>query len=66
MYYKDDFKEEIKEGYTEHLTPPQEKSTGFPMCLLILLIVAIIAIGLWFLYILRRKKKGQDFGFHFY
>ena len=40
--------------------------TGFPFWLLILIIVVVVGIALWFLYTLRGKRQGQDFGFRFY
>ena len=57
----------IVEGYDDKDSSDkdQESKSGFPLWLLIVIIVAIVACGLWFMFCLR-KKHGQDFGFEFY
>lgn len=64
MYYRVNG-QPVVEGFDED-TPKNPPKSVFPMWLLIVIIVAIIACGLWFLFCLRKKDGGQDFGFQFY
>ena len=75
MYYRENGKP-IKEKYVEPLTKSKaqplrttkggEKGTTFPLWLLLTIIAIILAVGLGLLYMLRKKKTGQSFGFRFY
>lgn len=57
----------VIEGYDKDAPDDDNKSKSvFPLWLLIVIIVVIIACGLWFLFCLRRKNTRQDFGFQFY
>ena len=65
MYYRING-QPVVEGYDkETLKDPVPKSV-FPLWLLLVIVVAIITCGLWFLLCLRKKEGEQDFGFQFY
>ena len=55
----------VVEGYDKD-TPDKKSKSVFPLWLLITIIVAIVSCGLWFLFCIRKKSGGQDFGFQFY
>lgn len=58
----------LVEGYDKDADDKgnNESKSAFPLWLLIVIIVAIVACGLWFLFCLRKKDGRQDFGFQFY
>ena len=65
MYYRVNG-QPVVEGYDKDTPKDPAPKSVFPLWLLITIIVAIIACGLWFLFCLRKKDEGQDFGFQFY
>lgn len=62
MYFKDEkekYNSEIIENYNS-------KSEKFPFWLLVIIIAMIVAVGIALIYMTRKDKKSQNFGFRFY
>ena len=64
-YYRDSAPRAKSPPSYETYKNPNDKSV-FPFWLLAVIIGFILAVGTYFLFISRRRKKGPEFGFQFY